>query len=112
MTQNTRREARILTEGAATATILGPLVIHTVEGLWSKRNALVNFEGETVDVSGVTDADSAGLAFIAEIFRLRTAANKKTEFINLPQTLLNIAEACGILSSLPIVNSKTEEKTD
>lgn len=49
-----------------------------------------------IDMSQVTDCNSAGLAFMLEITKDIQLSNVSVQFENLPDTLLTIAKAYGI----------------
>ena len=50
----------------------------------------------TVDLKGVTRADSAGLALLVEWLRESENAGNSIEFVNVPTQLLSIARVCGL----------------
>lgn len=63
------------------------------------RHAGVNMLGKeqiTVDLKGVTRADSAGLALLVEWLRESESAGNRIEFVNVPAQLLSIARVCGL----------------
>jgi phospholipid transport system transporter-binding protein len=53
-------------------------------------------EKVTVDLKGVTRADSAGLALLVEWLRESENAGNSIEFVNVPAQLLSIARVCGL----------------
>ncbi len=53
-------------------------------------------ESITVDLSQITDCNSAGLSLMLEMSREAQANNIKLQFENLPETLLTIAKAYGV----------------
>ena len=63
------------------------------------QHAGVNMLGKeriTVDLKGVTRADSAGLALLVEWLRESENAGNSIEFVNVPTQLLSIARVCGL----------------
>ena len=63
------------------------------------QHAGVNMLGKeqiTVDLKGVTRADSAGLALLVEWLRESESAGNSIEFVNVPAQLLSIARVCGL----------------
>ena len=63
------------------------------------QHAGVNMLGKeriTVDLKGVTRADSAGLALLVEWLRESENAGNSIEFVNVPAQLLSIARVCGL----------------
>ena len=63
------------------------------------RHAGVNMLGKkqlTIDLRGVTRADSAGLALLVAWLRESEIAGNSIEFVNIPAQLLSIARVCGL----------------
>ena len=63
------------------------------------RHAGVDMLGKaqlTVDLNGVTRADSAGLALLVEWLRESELAGNSINFVNVPAQLLSIARVCGL----------------
>ena len=63
------------------------------------KHAGVNMLGKkplTVDLKGVSRADSAGLALLVEWLRESEAAGNTIKFVNVPAQLLSIARLCGL----------------
>ncbi|HAJ91291.1 MAG TPA: anti-anti-sigma factor [Gammaproteobacteria bacterium] len=63
------------------------------------KHAGVNMLGKeqiTVDLKGVTRADSAGLALLVEWLRESESAGNSIKFVNVPAQLLSIARVCGL----------------
>jgi len=63
------------------------------------QHAGVNMLGKelvTVDLKGVTRADSAGLALLVEWLRESESAGNSIKFVNVPAQLLSIARVCGL----------------
>lgn len=57
-----------------------------------------------VDLSVVSQSDSAGLALLVEWMRIAAAANKPISFHAVPKQMLAIARATGLTDILPIKN--------
>ena len=57
-------------------------------------------EKVVIDMSQITDCNSAGLALMLEIVKQARANNIKLHFENLPDTLLTIAKAYGVESEI------------
>ncbi|MDX2457555.1 MAG: STAS domain-containing protein [Gammaproteobacteria bacterium] len=53
-------------------------------------------EQVTVDLKGITRADSAGLALLVEWLRESESAGNTISFVNVPAQLLSIARVCGL----------------
>lgn len=63
------------------------------------RHAGANMLGSgrlEVDLTGVTRADSAGLALLVEWLRESEKTGNEITFINVPPQLLSIARVCGL----------------
>ena len=63
------------------------------------QHAGVNMLGKerlTVDLKGVTRADSAGLALLVEWLRESELDGNSIKFVNVPAQLLSIARVCGL----------------
>lgn len=56
----------------------------------------------TVDLSGVTDADSAGLAVLIEWTRAARSSGRRIRFLGMPARLGDIARISGVSDLLPI----------
>ena len=54
----------------------------------------------TIDLSPVTECNSAGLALMLEIFKHAHLIKINVHFENLPETLLSIAKAYGVESEI------------
>lgn len=50
----------------------------------------------TIDLSGVTQADSAGLALLVEWLRLGAAHGRTVRFAGIPEQLQTLIAACGL----------------
>jgi phospholipid transport system transporter-binding protein len=50
----------------------------------------------TVDLKGITRADSAGLALLVEWLRESQLAGNSIVFLNVPAQMLSIARVCGL----------------
>lgn len=49
-----------------------------------------------MDLSGITQCDSAGLAWLIESKKLSKQYNKSLSMINVPDTIKNLARFCGV----------------
>lgn len=75
----------------------GVLRFQTVPGLW--RETLGRFAAArevTVDLAGVSEVDSAGLALLIEWVREARRAGGTVRFLNVPAQLLAIARVSGL----------------
>jgi phospholipid transport system transporter-binding protein len=56
----------------------------------------------TVDLDGITRADSAGLSLLIEWWRQARSQGLEIRYINLPQQMLAMAHLAGVDALLPI----------
>jgi phospholipid transport system transporter-binding protein len=75
----------------------GPLVFDSVpelyEGLMSELRGTADV---TVDLSGVTRADSAGMALLVEWQRMARAAGGAVRVVNMPPQVLRMVHVTGL----------------
>ena len=82
--------------------ISGSVVFSTVPDLLDSAMAYLserkNSSAETVviDMSGVTECNSAALALMLEIKKKAEEKNTELCFAQLPESLMTIAKACGV----------------
>ncbi len=85
--------------------LVGALSFATVPDAWMHvKPAVAAAPGLTVDLKGITGADSAGLALLVEFMREARRAGKEVSFVNMPAQMLAIARASGlerVLTLLP-----------
>ncbi|MGD8783499.1 MAG: STAS domain-containing protein [Thioalkalispiraceae bacterium] len=86
--------------------LAGELTMKNVPQVARESAPLVaRMEGEIViDLSGITRADSAGLALLLEWLRLTRRQNVNLRFEQLPKQLMSIARVCELHSVLPIIH--------
>lgn len=65
--------------------------------LW--RNSSV-----TLDLTGVTRTDSAGLALLVEWIRIARQRGKSIHFCNIPEQLMAVAQVAGLGELLPVTS--------
>jgi phospholipid transport system transporter-binding protein len=84
--------------------LTGELSFDTVPALWREVRGWFDAAGtgrETdIELSGVTRADSAGLALLIELQRLAHARGNKLRFLNAPAQLLDLIRANGLETGL------------
>lgn len=77
--------------------LVGPLTFESVPLLWQEGLQLVGRQPcVTLDLSGVTRTDSAGLAVMIEWMRAAKQQNGSIRFRNVPMQLRAIASATGV----------------
>jgi phospholipid transport system transporter-binding protein len=84
--------------------VVGELVFDTVPGLLAQGRALFDdgAPGLEIDFSGVTRADSAGLALLIGWMRIAHRRHRNIVFRNVPEQMLAIARVSGIEAILPL----------
>lgn len=86
----------------------GNLSVDTVPGLWARiRGELDGGPELTIDLGGVTRADSAGLAMLVEWTRRARVNGQGIRFTNLPEQMLAIARVSGLDNMLPFYRAET-----
>ena len=90
-------DAQLVENGDGSWLLQGELSFASVPSVL--QHAGVNMLGKeqvTVDLKGVTRADSAGLALLVEWLRESELAGNSIKFVNVPAQLLSIARVCGL----------------
>ena len=59
----------------------------------------------TIDLSGVTGSDSAGLAVMLEWMDSHRATGQQLHFLNVPESLLEIARVSNLIDLLPLADT-------
>ncbi len=77
-------------------TLQGPVTMANVEGLLEEGARQIEGLRVTVDLSGVTEVDSAALSLLLEWRRQAQRANRTILYINLPANLKSLAELYGV----------------
>ena len=81
--------------------VSGVLNFETVPVLMKQAEQLFkNQQQVSIDLAGVTDSNSAGLALLLEMLRTIKSQNKSINFKNLPEQIAIVASAYGIDSEL------------
>src|SRR5471030_1354926 len=82
--------------------IAGPLTQETVMEALSQCTALLPPQTPvTFNLKGVTDCDSASLAFLIELMRAAKAAKTALSFSNLPEQMMDLSQVSGLNGILP-----------
>ena len=74
----------------------GPVTMRTVTGGLEESQRLFNGSRVVIDLSGVTELDSAAVSLLLEWRRGARAANRELEFINIPANLTSLADLYGV----------------
>jgi len=94
--------ARLVAAGEGRARVDGPMDFDSVSPLLIAGEALLKRRGRlAIDLSGVTSANSAGLALLLEWLDLARARQVELSYLNLPDSLARIAELSNLQSLLP-----------
>jgi len=84
-----------------TQPISGALTFATVSSWYRQSSAWFAGDGElVVDLSGVTRADSAGLALLIEWLRQARSANRALRFVQAPEQVLTLTRINGLQDAL------------
>lgn len=62
----------------------------------------IDCDGLTVDLAGLTDADTSALSLLFEWQREARARGFALKFCNLPENLRSLAEVYGVLELIPL----------
>jgi len=96
-------ECRLESSGAGLFTLHGPLDFASVVTLLAFSKSQFNWSvAITIDLHGVTDSNSAGLALLLEWMRLAAEQQQTLHFRNLPAQLTQIAQINGLQELLPL----------
>jgi phospholipid transport system transporter-binding protein len=97
------RRCRLDATGEGRYALVGDLGIESAAGILARGDAA--FAGQAaveVDLSGVADADSAGLAILIEWARSARHDGRRIAFRGMPKRLGGIARISGVLDLLPM----------
>ncbi len=95
--------ARLIATGESEARVEGPLDFDTVGPLLAAGEALLRRPGALqIDLSGVTAANSAGLALLLEWMDLARSRRITVSYLHLPESLLRIAAFSNLEALLPV----------
>ncbi len=98
-------QARLIAEdGAGHLRLEGELGFATVRAIWQQASELLPHDGlVSVDLAGVTRADSAGVALLIHWTREQQRPGAGIEFVNIPAQMQAIARVSGVDAILPLV---------
>jgi len=84
--------------------VVGELGFETVRGLLASSGAQFAGAGQQfdVDLSGITQSDSAGLALLIEWLKLAIRSGKTVRFTRVPAQLRSLAQISEIDGFLPL----------
>jgi phospholipid transport system transporter-binding protein len=77
-------------------TLSGPVTMRNVTAVLEESRRLFNGLRVVVDLSGVTELDSAAVSLLLEWRRGARAANREIDFVNIPDNLKSLADLYGV----------------
>lgn len=81
----------------------GELGFATARSLWQEADDYLPATGAvTIDLGGVTRADSAGVALLIHWTRIQRDHGGVVEFVNIPAQMRSIARVSGVDGILPL----------
>jgi phospholipid transport system transporter-binding protein len=96
----------VIRREGARMTLSGPVTLADVAGLLEEGKRHLAEGVSTVDLSEVTDMDSALLALLLAWLRDAKTRQRDLTFANLPEALRTIARLYGVDSLLPVAASR------
>jgi phospholipid transport system transporter-binding protein len=81
--------------------VQGALTMNNVNGVLEESKRLFQGPRVVVDLSGVTEVDSAALSLLLEWRRIAAAEKRSIEIANLPANLRTLADLYGVSELLP-----------
>jgi phospholipid transport system transporter-binding protein len=81
-------------------TLQGPVTMANVEALLEEARGKFEAAQVTVDLSGVTEVDSAAVSLLLEWRRRALGANRTVRYVNLPANLKSLAMLYGVTELL------------
>jgi phospholipid transport system transporter-binding protein len=83
-------------------TLSGPLTIKNAASVLQEGAALFNGDAVILDLSAVSDVDSAAVSLLLEWQREAQRRGKRIQFVNLPANLQSLAKLYGVTELLGI----------
>lgn len=95
-----------ITQQAGTWNVAGPVVVDTVNSLLLESAKFTSSEPVfKINLSKVTDVDTAALSLMMEWQRRAVALNKQVVFTHLPANLTSLAALYGVTEFIPMATS-------
>jgi phospholipid transport system transporter-binding protein len=85
---------------AGRCVVQGPVTMANVTRVLEEGSRVFQGAEVVVDLSGVTEVDSAAVSLLLEWRRLALAANRRIEFTNVPANLKSLADLYGVAGLL------------
>jgi phospholipid transport system transporter-binding protein len=77
-------------------TVHGPITMSNATAVLSESASRFTGAHVVVDLAGVTEVDSAAVSLLLEWQRAAKRANRRIEFVNLPESLKSLADLYGV----------------
>lgn len=81
--------------------VSGEILMDNANAVLTDSNAFKIENDLKINLSGVTDVDTAALSLLLEWQRRAIAANKKVTFTHLPESLMSLATLYGVADFIP-----------
>ncbi len=81
---------------AGRCTVQGPVTMKNVTAVLEESARVFQGPQLIVDLSGITEVDSAALSLLLEWRRTARVAKREIEFVNLPANLRSLADLYGV----------------
>ena len=97
MNKDAQRDAAFEVEDGDHSRVKGVLHFTTVAALFrAGTEAIANGRAAVIDLSGVRDSDSSGLALLIEWLSVAKAANRSLRYEHIPAQLLQLARLSDV----------------
>lgn len=77
------------------------MTMESVNALLAESNSIFAADNLEMDLSAVSDVDSAAISLLFEWLRQAHSRNASLVFVNLPSNLANMATLYGVLDLIP-----------
>jgi len=104
-------ENGLASRGDGAFDISGRLTFDTVPRFQDQAGGLLqgNAQPVTIDMQGVTQADSAGLALMIEWLQMARAAKRKLVFANIPEQMIDLIRVNGLQRMFGLENGQNNK---
>jgi phospholipid transport system transporter-binding protein len=85
--------------------VSGEILMDNANAVLTDSNAFKIENDLNINLSAVTDVDTAALSLLLEWQRRALAANKKVTFTHLPESLMSLATLYGVAEFIPATSS-------
>ncbi|MCR4301193.1 MAG: STAS domain-containing protein [Sulfuricaulis sp.] len=104
-------ENGLVSRGDGVFGISGSLTFQTVPRYQNQAESLLQGGGQpvTIDLQGVTQADSAGLALMIEWLQMARAAKHELVFANIPEQMRDLIRVNGLQQLFSLKNGQNNK---